>query len=585
MFFRFLFVLAMITVSVHASISLHQMKQEKRVAMVIGNGDYDLSPLPYAVKEASRIKKFLQGQGFEVFYGENTTKRELIKLLRDFNHAMQESSIALFYFNGHAVQINKKNYLIPLETAIENDRRVLYEAVRLDAILNKMVRAKNRVNIVLLDAAHPNPFSNIYRAKKAGCAAITEKKGFDIFLSVAPGKTLKTVSKKDSFTAAFIKAAAGKGTGINGVADNLRDIRASRKLPAPHLFVRNDVPFYFNLPDRLVPEDEHAFENAKAAGTSAAFAAFLQRYPHSLFASEAQTAIDRFQAEEAKVLEQKRLADEEEKARLLKEEKEAETAKAAIAFEEQQRNLARLRAEKLAKLKARGIIPVEPQMVAIKAGTFIMGSQTDENAHPAHQVTIDYPFKIGKFEVTNREFVQYLRATGKKPALPADWNASDRPATNVSWNEAKAYAAWLSELTGRSYRLPSETEWEYAARSGTNSAYVWGDDANRSMQYAWTKKNAGKITHKVGTLQPNRFGLYDMYGNVWEWCEDDYLETYEEKPRDGKAYVSESGIKSMRGGSWHTPIDDLKAVHRGLQMSDFAGYSTGFRLVLEKKTI
>jgi formylglycine-generating enzyme required for sulfatase activity len=561
MFFRILFVLAAITVSVYASTSLHQMKKEKRIAMVIGNGDYDLSPLPYAIKEASDMKRFLQKQGFEVFYGENTTKRELIKLLRDFSLAMKESAIALFYFNGHAIQVNNKNYLVPLETAIENDRRVLYEAVKLDAILNKMARAKNRLNIVVLDAAHPNPFSNIYRAKKSGCAAISQKKGFDIFLSVVPGKTLKTASSKDSFTAAFIKAAAFKGTEISDTAKILHDIRASRKLPAPHLTVKHDEPFYFNLPDRLIPEDERAFENANAEGTSAAFIAFLQRYPHSPFVSEAKAAVDRIQAEEAEVLEKK-----EAKAR-----------------EERQLRLARLRAEKLAELKARGVIPVEPEMVMIKAGTFTMGSQSDENNRPEHLVTIAYPFKIGKYEVTNREFSQYLRATGKESTLTADWKASDRPATNISWNEAKAYAEWLSDLTGKSYRLPSETEWEYAARSGTSSTFTWGDNADLSTQYAWMKKNAGEITHSVGSLKPNRFGLYDMYGNVWEWCEDDYLETYMEKPRDGKAYVSGSALKSMRGGSWHTPVDDLKADHRGLQMSDFAGYSTGFRLVLEQK--
>jgi formylglycine-generating enzyme required for sulfatase activity len=570
MFFRIVLALTVMAVSAYAETSLKQMKKENRVAMVIGNGDYDLSPLPYAKKEAFSIKKFLQAQGFKVFYAEDTTKRELIRLLRDFDQAMHESDIALFYFNGHAIQVNNKNYLVPLETAIESDHHVLYEAIKLEAIVNKMARADNRLNILLLDAAHPNPFSDIYRAKKAGCAAIPKRKGFDVFLSAVPGKTVKTPSRDKSFTAAFIRTAAAKGTEIDDIATALHQFRASQRLPSPHVSLARNEPFYFNLPERIIPDDERAFEKIKTGATAAAFAAFIQRYPNSPFSVEAQAAIDRIKAEEARLQKQKRLAAEEEKA-----------ARAAEALKEQQR----LRAEKLAALKAVGIVPVEPQMVEIEAGSFTMGSQTDENAHPVHHVTIAYPFMIGKYEVTNREFVQYLRAIGKESALPSDWNSSDRPATNVSWDEAKAYAAWLSELTGKSYRLPSETEWEYAARAGTSSTYIWGDDADQSTEYAWMKKNAGEITHKVGTRQPNRFGLYDMYGNVWEWCEDDYLETYEEKPRDGKAYVSRSPIKSMRGGSWHTPVDDLKAVHRGLQMSDFTGYSTGFRLVLEKKTI
>lgn len=579
MFFRILFALILLTASLYASASLQQMKQESRVALVIGNGHYDLSPLPFAKKEASRLKAFLREQGFKVFYAEDTTKRELIKLLRDFSQALERGGIALFYFNGHAIQVNNKNYLVPLETAIESDRHVLYEAVKLDAILKKMARAKNRLNIVLLDAAHPNPFSNIYRAKKAGYARIPDMKGFDIFLSAVPGKTVQTRSSENSFTTAFIRAAADKGTEIHDVSENLKEIRLSRELPAPYVSLKHSGAFYFNLPDRLISNDERAFEMAKTVGTAAAYATFSQHYPESPFAVEAQTEIKRIKTE-VEMARQQRLAQAKEKARLRNKQEKAAAAK---ALKERQRHLALLRAEKLAALKADGIVPIEPEMIEIKAGTFTMGSDTDESARPIHRVTIAYPFKMGKYEVTNREFVQYLHANGKRSALPVDWNASDRPATNVSWAEARTYAAWLSELTGKSYRLPSETEWEYAARSGSSSTYGWGDDANHTVHYAWMKKNADKITHKVGTLLPNDFGLYDMYGNVWEWCEDDYLENYTAKPNDGKAYISGSAIKSMRGGSWHTPLDDLKAAHRGLQMSDFTGYSIGFRLVLDEK--
>ncbi|MGE0628967.1 MAG: formylglycine-generating enzyme family protein [Hyphomicrobiaceae bacterium] len=202
--------------------------------------------------------------------------------------------------------------------------------------------------------------------------------------------------------------------------------------------------------------------------------------------------------------------------------------------------------------------PYCPEMVIVPAGSFVMGSPADEvgrngDEGPQRTVMLSKPIAVGKFEITFDEWQACVADGGcaDNPAPPDEgWGKGRRPVVNVSWNDAHDYLGWLSRATGRSYRLLSEAEWEYAARAGTTTRYHFGNDEKRLSEFAWYASNCGLSTHRVGTKKPNNFGLHDMHGNVWEWVEDCYG-SYLIAPTDGTPNKSEKcNSRVLRGGSW-----------------------------------
>ena len=172
-----------------------------------------------------------------------------------------------------------------------------------------------------------------------------------------------------------------------------------------------------------------------------------------------------------------------------------------------------------------------------------------------HKVRIK-KFAIGRFEVTFEEYDRFALATGEWLPSYRGWDRGRQPVTNVSWEDAVAYAAWLSKQTRKRYRLPTEAEWEYAARGGTETAYWWGDEMKSAIANCdgcgsqWDNKQ----TAPVGSFRPNPFGLYDTAGNVWEWVQDCWHEHYDGAATDGSAWEKEGGgdcdQRVARGGSW-----------------------------------
>ncbi len=225
-----------------------------------------------------------------------------------------------------------------------------------------------------------------------------------------------------------------------------------------------------------------------------------------------------------------------------------------------------------------------PEMVIIPAGAFDMGSSAQEDEGPVHQVTIPKPFAMGKYPVTFSEYDPFARATGRP--LPADngWGRRSQPVVNVSWSDAVTYAVWLSERTGERYRLPTEAEWEYAARAGTQSAYWWGDEVGHNHANCdgcgshWDDLQPAP----VGSFPPNAHGLHEMLGNVWEWVEDCWHDDYTGAPTDGSAWLSEDcGPRMVRGGSWAVGPEHLRCALRYGAAPDELLDSLGFRLVQE----
>jgi formylglycine-generating enzyme required for sulfatase activity/class 3 adenylate cyclase len=221
----------------------------------------------------------------------------------------------------------------------------------------------------------------------------------------------------------------------------------------------------------------------------------------------------------------------------------------------------------------------EPEMSPLRGGSFAMGSNEDISEKPVHQVTIK-PFSIGKFPVSVREWNEC--AAAKSCGFLAA-GKDDAPITNVSWSDAKQYAAWLAEATRKAYRLPSEAEWEYAARGGTQTKYWWGDQFQSGMVNCknCTDTAATEQPIKVGTFKPNPFGLYDMGGGVDQWVEDCWHKNYQGAPADGSAWVeSQCASHVIRSGSWRNDARYVRPSNRDSYDTDVRYPTHGFRVAL-----
>jgi formylglycine-generating enzyme required for sulfatase activity len=221
-----------------------------------------------------------------------------------------------------------------------------------------------------------------------------------------------------------------------------------------------------------------------------------------------------------------------------------------------------------------------PEMLNISPGVFNMGGRAFSGEKPIHEVNIAYNFAIGKFPVTFEEYDSFCAATGRRKAEDQGWGRGRRPVINVTWQDAVDYCQWLSEQSGQTYRLPSEAEWEYACRAGSAGDYCFGDDVERLAEYAWHRDNSGGKTHPVGELKPNAWGLHDVHGNVWEWCQDSWHGNYQGAPVDGSAWQeAESGAyRVLRGGSWDCYPSSSRAADRDAAQIGKCYKYIGFRL-------
>ena len=230
--------------------------------------------------------------------------------------------------------------------------------------------------------------------------------------------------------------------------------------------------------------------------------------------------------------------------------------------------------------------PTCPELVVIPAGRFRMGCVSGracvDDERPVHEVEVS-SFALGVYEVTFEEYDRFARATGRARPNDRGWGRGGRPVINVSWEDATAYAAWLSEETGAAYRLPSESTWEYAARAGTTTRYSWGDDIGRNRANCefcrghWDDENR---TAPAGSFAANPWGLYDMHGNVREWVADCWHENYARAPRDGSAWTTGGNCsrRVVRGGSWVSLPGLLRSASRLRLDAEGRASHFGFRV-------
>ena len=218
--------------------------------------------------------------------------------------------------------------------------------------------------------------------------------------------------------------------------------------------------------------------------------------------------------------------------------------------------------------------PLNHEMIFVEGGTFQMGSSSGESDEkPVHSVTLS-AFNIGKYEVTQ---AQWKAVMGNNPSDFA--GCDDCPVENVSWNDAEDFIQELNAQTGMNYRLPTEAEWEYAAKRGKRSKGYTYSGSNDLNSVAWTIDNSGRKSHAVGGKQANELGVYDMAGNVWEWCSDWYGE-YNSYSETNPTGVSSGQDRVLRGGSWDSDVSGCRLAYRARNFPDIKGDNIGFRLVL-----
>ncbi|MFA6971041.1 MAG: SUMF1/EgtB/PvdO family nonheme iron enzyme [Gallionella sp.] len=371
---------------------------------------------------------------------------------------------------------------------------------------------------------------------------------------------------------------------------------------------------------RAAQQEQSTWESANSAASEVSYQRYLNSYPQGRFSMLARARIARLVAASA----QSAAAAEEANLRAAEEEAQKHMQEAARNEQENRRRYEQLVAEGDAGLKASDkktalarygaaleLVPgsteltsrIEqarmlvgagdtfrdplkdgsdgPEMVVLPAGSFQMGSATGptrnfyEATVPVHEVTFKKPFAMGKYEITFEEFDKFTRATRRPLLSDHGWGRGRRPATKIVWADAMAYVRWLSEQTGKHYRIPTEAEWEYAARAGTRTSYWWGDQPSHEYanygdgQPGWfpsgvvSGRDQWMHTAPVGQFPANPFGLFDMQGNVWEWVTDCWHESYAGAPADGTAYGDTAcSNRVMRGGSWGYNPDFMRAETR-----------------------
>ena len=574
---------------------------DKRVALVIGNSAYKhWGKLDTTGNDAADMAATLKGLGFKVIEGTvDLDKASMDHKIRDFSEALTGAEAGVFFYAGHAFQLNGTNYLVPVDARLENERSVDFEAVRLDLIQRTMEQA-TKTNVLFLDACRDNPFvrnlATAYGTRSRsgavpkGLAAAEAGKGTLISYSTQPGNVAddsvelpdKTMSRNSPFTGALVKRIAASGDDLLSILTDVRNevmsLTEERQVPWEHTSLRRkfrfiETPAAVEAPTTpLVSEAQRRWSLIQNSDDLAALEAFRQQY------GATDPLYDQLAARRIEAL-RRRLANLETPS---PDGQKLPAVPGAVCTG----------VEALVGQEKRCLKPGDsfkdceicPEMVVVPAGRFKMGSPAAEDHRydhegPQHNVTISKPFAVGKFELTFAEWDACLTDGGckykpldeRQRPTGQDWDRDKRPVVLVSWNDlTKEYLPWLSKLTGKTYRLLSEAEWEYAARAGTTTPFSTGatitsSDANidGTRTYGGSALGISRgSTVDVGSFKPNAFGIYDMHGNVYEWVEDCYSDNYDGAPTDGSARAGASCSRIVRGGSWMYGDEGNRSAYR-----------------------
>jgi formylglycine-generating enzyme required for sulfatase activity len=623
------------------TVSASSQQQPARLALVIGNASYpDASPpLSATIGDVRALAAELLRNEFTVDVKENVDKQEMQDAIDAFIGKIRDGTAALFYFSGYGIQVERQTFLIPINAEVWREADVRRDGVSIDRLLAEMNRRGAKVKIVIIDAARRSPFERRFRATAAGLNAIDAPEGTLTMYSAAPGKLINDGSDANSvFISELTKELRVPNLTAEEVFNRVRIAvsRATNYEQVPSVSSSLVDEFHFGKqvaaapdsdalapsatapiaqpPDPCAAAPDH-WQSTEATGSLPAFEDHLARFPNCSFAELARARIEELKKKVAAVVPPVQPATP------------PTPVQPAVGIFPSD-GATPLSTERESALKPKDVFKecdTCPEMVVVPAGSFTMGSRASEtgrsdNEGPQHPVKIAKSFAVGKFHVTVDQFTAFVAETGYDAGTkcyvfeggskmeekqgrswrnPGFAQTGAHPAVCLSWNDAKAYVAWLSRKTGRSYRLLTEAEWEYAARAGSTTRYSFGDDEKESCRYVngadqtakstipeaknWTIapcSDGYAYTAPAGSFLPNAFALHDMHGNAYQWLQDCWHANYTGALADGSARTSaDCSVRVVRGGAWWVPPSGLRSARRDWTRADNRHAYVGFRLV------
>jgi formylglycine-generating enzyme required for sulfatase activity len=533
-----------------ASAQQNDPSPRQRFALLIGNANYpdSASPLGAPPKNVRALSEELRRSGFEVDVKENVGKEEMQRAIDAFKQRIRTGSVALFFFSGYGLQANRQTYIIPVNAQVWSENDVRRDGIAIESILSDLNSRGAAVKLLILDASRRNPFERRFRQAAAGLASIDAPPGTLIISAAAPGKVIEAETGTSIFIGELVKEM--RAPGLTG-----EEIFSRTRIGVSRLSNGEQVPW---VSSSLVDEFYFVAPSSRVATTPPGDTRPpARREPEPRVTPPAPPAPQPARPQPAPAQPQR------EAAAPPRADSGRGPARPGDVFRDCREC---------------------PEMVVVPAGDFDMGSNDFDFEKPVHKVTIARPFAIGRREVTFEEWDQCVAAGGCR-YRPDDrgQGRGERPATDISWRDALQFIAWLSQKTGHKYRLPSEAEWEYAARAGTKTTYWWGRDlGSRLANCRDCGGNPGQQAIPSGSFSANPFGLFDTAGNAAEWVQDCWNDNYRGAPRDGSAWTSgQCGQRVLRGGSFDSQSRYVRSASRFRYDVDVRYYANGFRVVRE----
>ncbi len=589
---------------------------QNKTALVIGNGAYShFSRLANPTNEAIQMKNTLEGLGFEVILLLNGSKEDILDSVYSFeNKLKQRGGLALFHYGGHGVQVDGKNYIIPTDADIPDERRVKTRGFDIDEIISAMDASGSKTNIVILDACRDNPLPGGSRSGTRGLTVTGFQPPDSIIVYSAEAGT---TAQDGLFTPTLIKYLKMPGLDFIDVLRNVRtEVREKSKgaqrtgeynqletklylagtgsAPVRTPGFQEEAAKYGSVKVSVVEAGTVYIDGVRMGNISANRSATL---------SDITTGTHQLEIRYGSKTERKSITVYENRI-----------ASAGFTWVDSSTVAMGNRDS------SSGSGP-EDDFVLVRGGTFQMGFNEKDSAKPVHSVTVS-SFYMSKYEVTQKE---YEAVMGKNPSSTSYGIGDNYPVDKVSWYDAIEYCNKLSKKEGltpvytiiknridpnnssssdnlkwtvssninaNGYRLPTEAEWEYAARGGNGYTYAgsntigsvawyWKNSGDNTLSGDWdwdrVKENNGK-SHPVGGKQANELGLYDMTGNAYEWCWDWYGSYSSSRQTDPVGKSSGWG-RVFRGGSWGDSASRCHSAHRYYSTPGSRTIGVGFRLV------
>ena len=511
-----------------------------RLALVIGNKDYLLSPLKNPVNDAVSMDKALRQLGFNVTLIRNLRRDDIGRTLEGFTSRIQAGDDVVLFYAGHGLQVKGVNYLPAVDAVIKVEADVPLNSINLTQWLERLDESKAGVKLLLIDACRDNPYTRSFRSAQRGLAKLdAAPSGTLLHFATRPGSVAADgVGNNGLYTSYLLKHLATPGLPVESMLKRVAaDVRqSSQNDQQPWMEGSLEGEFFFRpesvsvasaspAPAPTAPMPAPAPTPAPAPVTPS-----LQPLPASM--AKPSTSVSRVAGIQAGQTDRECVKD--------------------VCF----------------------------SLVGIPAGRFQMGSPEREAGRweqegPQHTISLS-GFWMGQHEVTQG---LWRAVMGDGAAQLMLSRCGDHcPVIGVGRGDAQEFAENLSKLTGKRYIVPSEAQWEYAARAGTTTRWSFGEDERLLGEYAWYADNSDKRLHPVGQKKPNPWGLYDVYGNAWEIVRDAWHDSYTDAPVDGSPWGS-SGLPVARGGSWDSVYQSTRSANRVRALPVVMSLFTGLRII------